>query len=97
MKKTDYSTTCHPSLKATNVLKAISDSANHIRKRLLVLKSKGQRDWTGLDDAIKLAALIENISQKAINLSAEDANSSIDLLEIMFEQLNQNVSRILTS
>lgn len=88
---------CVSSFKATDVLRAIEDSANNIRKILLELKADSQRAWSGLDDAVVLAASIEQIASKSVNMPAADANASVELLEIIFEQFNQKVSRILAS
>ena len=85
-------------LRPTNVLRAIEYKAINIRKLLHKMKKTfDQRVWRELDDAVRLAVSIEAIASRAVNLPAADATDSVDLLELMLEELNQRLTRILAS
>ena len=82
----------------TNVLKSAEKQAISIRKLLLKKgEAIGQRAWGELDDAVKLAVTIEAIASKASNLPAEEANNSVELLELLFVQLDEMLTRLLAS
>ncbi len=84
--------------KPANVLKATESQAASIRKLLRRTKrSLDKRAWGDLDDAVRLAAMIEALASQAAHLPAADATSSAELLEIMVEQLSKKVSCILAS
>lgn len=83
-------------LRPSDVLKAIESKALNIRKLLQKMqKPIDQRVWKEKDDAVKLAATIEAVASSAINLPAEDAIDSVDFLELMLEELNRKLTRIL--
>lgn len=82
----------------TNVLKSVEKQAINIRKLLLKMENAiDQRAWGELDDAVKLAVTIEAIASRASNLPAEEAINSVELLEILFEQLNKKLTCLLAS
>jgi len=60
-------------------------------------KTFDQRVWRELDDAVRLAVNIEAIASRAVNLPAADATDAVDLLELMLEELDQRLTRILAS
>jgi hypothetical protein len=85
-------------LRPSNVLKAIERRAVNIRKLLRsTQKPSDQRVWKEKDNAVKLAVTIEAVASQAVNLPAADATDSVDLLEIMLEELDQKLTRILAS
>ena len=85
-------------LKPTNVFKSVEKQAVSIRKLLRKKENAiGQRAWSELDDAVKLAVTIEAIASHASNLSAEEAIYSVELLEVLFEQLDKMLTRLLAS
>ena len=82
----------------TNVLKSVEKQAINIRKLLRKMeKVIDQRAWGELGDAVKLAVTIEAIASRASNLPAEEAINSVELLEILFEQLDKKLARLLAS
>jgi hypothetical protein len=91
------STNCKgPTLRPSNVLKAIEIKAINIRKLLQSMeKTIGQRVWKEKDDAVKLAATIEAVASRALNLPAAEAIDSVDLLELVLEELDRKLTRIL--
>ena len=85
-------------LRPTNVLRAIECKAVNIRKLLHKMeKTFDQRVWRELDDAVRLAVNIEAIASRAVNLPAADATDAVDLLELMLEELDERLTRILAS
>lgn len=79
----------------TNVLQAIEKCARDIRKLLAARrKHLDKRAWRDWDDAVRLAATIEAIASRSVDLPAADATSSVELLELMLDQLGKKVSRI---
>jgi hypothetical protein len=60
-------------------------------------KPVDQRVWKEKDDAVKLAEMIEAVASSALNLRAADATDSVDLLELMLEELDRKLTRILAS
>jgi len=85
-------------LRPSNVLRAIETKAIHIRKLLSNReKSIDQRVWKEKDDAIRLAATIEAVASRAFDLPAADATDSVDFLELMLEELDRRLTRILAS
>ena len=87
-----------PTLRPSNVLRAIEYKAINIRKLLRNMeKTIGQRVWKEKDDAVKLAVMIEAVASRALNLPAADAIDSVDLLELMLEELDRKLTRILAS
>lgn len=85
-------------LKPTNVFKSVEKQAVSIRKLLRKKENAiDQRAWGEVDDAVKLAVTIEAIASRASNLPAEEAIDSVELLEILFEQLNKMLVRLIAS
>jgi hypothetical protein len=80
-----------------NVLDAILLQAVNIRKLLLREKSFGRRAWREFDDAVRLAESIEALASKAVNFSAADAIDSVELLELMLDELDKKLTCILAS
>jgi len=82
----------------TNALKAIEKCARDIRKLLAGRqKSLDRRAWRDWGDAERLARTIEAIASRSVDLSAADATSSVELLELMLDQLDKKVSRLFAS
>jgi hypothetical protein len=81
-----------------NALKAVEECARGIRK-LLAARQKplDERAWGDWDDAVRLAVTIEAIASRAVDLSAADAAASVELVELMLDELGKKVSRILAS
>lgn len=87
-----------PFARPTNALKAMECTAISIRKLLRKMeKTSGRRAWRELDDAVRLAVTIEAIASRAVNLPAADATDSVGVLELMLEELDQRLTRILAS
>ena len=87
-----------PNFRPSNVLRAIQKKAINIRKLLHDMENTiGQRIWEEKDDAVKLAVAIEAIASRAQNLPAEEAINSIDLLELLLDELDRKLTRILAS
>lgn len=85
-------------LKPSNVLKAMQKKAINIRKLLRSMQEPfDQRVWKEKDDVVKLAVMIEAIASQALNLPAADAIDSVDLLDLMLEELDRKLTRILAS
>lgn len=82
----------------TNVLKALENRAINIRKLLQQReKALGPKASRDMDDVLKLAATIEAVASRAVNLQAADALDSVELLEVMMEVLKQKLNCILVS
>lgn len=80
----------------SNVLIAIADEARSIRKLLRSAGKRGDQEaWRHLHDAVRLAQSIEALASHAAGLTAEDAIASLDMLEMMLEQLEDLAARIL--
>lgn len=95
--------TTHPSnrnpvfSKPKNAAKAIEYRANSIRKLLSDKKSTGQGTWRKADDAIRLAAYIEQIAALASSLEAAEAKTTCEALELLAEELEREVCCLLAS
>jgi len=86
---------CQAFTRPTNALKAIENIARDIRKLLAGKREHlDQRAWRDWGDAAELAATIEAIASRSVDLPAADATSSVELLELMLDQLDKKVSRI---
>lgn len=84
--------------KPRDVLYAIENEARNNRKLLRKReKSLDKRAWRETGDAIKLARTIEAIARRAANLSAADATTSVELLELMLVLLSEKMALILAS
>lgn len=82
--------------KPSNVLKAIETKAINIRKLLQKMKKPlGQGALREMNDAVRLSRSIEAIALHAQNLTAADAIVSVELLELMLEELDKKLTRIL--
>jgi len=82
----------------TNALKAIERCARDIRKLLAARrKHLDQRAWRDWDDAVRLATTIEAVASRSVDLPAAHATSSVELLELMLDQLDEKVSRVFVS
>ena len=78
-------------------LGATEMSANRTRKYLRDIMSRTPAERLGtMDDAVKLADLIEKLAQKGQTLSAEEAFDLAEMLETLIEQLRAEVDAILT-
>lgn len=94
--KCTNSNRCQAINRPKNVLKALEKRAISIRKLLQNMeKPFDQRAWREMNDAVRLAAIIEAIASRAVNLPAADANNSVELLEVVIEQLDEKLTRIL--
>lgn len=80
-----------------NVLRAIATKANSIRKLLLQLKPLDTKARREADDALKLTVTIERIASHSVNLAAADATACADLLELLLDDLDDKLVRILAS
>ncbi len=79
-------------------LGATEKSANRTRKYLREILSRMPAERLGtMDDAVKLAELIERLAQKGQTLSAEEAFDLAEVLETLIEQLRAEVDAVLTS
>jgi hypothetical protein len=83
--------------KPKNTLRSITLKALSIRKLLLQLKPVDTKARREIDDAVKLAILIERISSQAVGLSAADATACVDLLEIFLIELGDKLDCVFTS
>ena len=82
--------------KPTNVLLAIAARARNIRKLLAnIEKPVDQKTWGLLRDAVRMADMIEDVSTKSVFLSAEDATTAVEMLELFIDQLETKVDFIL--
>ena len=82
--------------KPSNVLLAISARARSIRKLLSSIgKLADQEAWGLLRDVVRLASAIEAIASTAVDLPAEDATATVELLEILEDQLEAKVALVL--
>lgn len=98
MAKPEHSNRTQAFRKPTNVLKAILSRAVNIRKLLKKNeKTFGKKAWRNMDDALKLAATIEALASHAVNSQAADAIVMVELIELMLEELDHKLTRILAS
>lgn len=79
-----------------NILQVLENKALNIRKLLLQNEKYVPLESRGIfDDALKLSRTIENICSRNKNLSAANANTALDLVEIFFDQLEQKCVALL--
>ena len=79
-------------------LGATETSANRTRKYIRDIKSRMPAERLGtMDDAVKLAELIERLAHRGQKLPAEEAFDLADMLDFLIEQLRAEVDAILTS
>ena len=79
-------------------LGATEKSANRTRKYLRDVISRMPAERLGaMDDAVKLAELIEELAHKGQTLPAEEAFDLAEMLENLIGQLRGEVDAILTS
>jgi len=83
--------------KPTNILKAIQSKAINIRKLLKNEKTFGKKAWRNIDDALKLTSTIEALASRAVNSQAADSTIMVELLELMLDELDHQLARILIS
>ena len=97
MSKCNFNSRDRAFKKPKNTLWSIELRALSIRKLLLKLKLVDTKARREIDDAVKLAIIIERISSQAVSLSAADATACVDLLEILLIELGDKLDCIFTS
>ena len=82
--------------KAASVLLAVSARARSIRKFLSAVHQRqaNREAWVRLHEAKDLAAMIEAVASKAADSNAEDAETMVDVLEILEIELDSMVKGI---
>ena len=79
-------------------LGATEKSANRTRKYLRDIESRMPAERLGtMDDAVKLAELIERLAQNGQTLPVEEAFDIAEMLELLLEQLRAEIDAFLAS
>ena len=82
----------------SEILVAFSQKARRIRKLLARLRrAKANGAWGRLDDAERLAWAIERLCSRPETLSAAKATATVELVEVMIDQLAELTAQILAS
>ena len=84
--------------KLRGFLRSLEQAANRIRKLLRDHKSRSRASRSrSIDNAVKLAELVERLAHHGQSLAAADAIDLADRLELLLEMLRAELDAILVS